>query len=120
VRPRRVIGASGRPLNFIVRPHMSRDAPPPVLVSARVLSYAFVDDIPYRRSRDLYVDGKLLEQVPRLAICSNLGEEFGAMMLDHCGWLRAAGAGRQYAPKGGHRERICRLSRLLTAPAQRR
>jgi hypothetical protein len=63
---------------------MSRDSPPPVLDSARVLSYAFVDEIPYRRSGALYVDGKLLEQVPCLAICSNLGEEFGAILLDHC------------------------------------
>ena len=63
---------------------MPLDAPPPVLDSARVLSYALVDDIPYRRSGALYVDGVLLEKVPRLAICSNLGEEAGSILLNHC------------------------------------
>jgi ClpX C4-type zinc finger len=63
---------------------MAWDAPPPVLDSARVLSYAFVDDIPYRRSGSLWVDGLLLEKVPRLAISSNLGEETGSILLNHC------------------------------------
>jgi len=76
---------------------MTRNAPPPVLDSARVLSYAFVDDIPYRRSGALYVDGVLIEQVPCLAICSNLGEEAGSVLLNHCNeqWevLGTAGAG---------------------------
>ena len=73
MRPRRLISASGRPLNFTVSPLMTHDPPPPVIDSARVLSYAFVDDIPYQRWSSLYVDGKLLEQVPCLAICTNRG-----------------------------------------------
>ena len=54
-----------------------------VLDSARVLSYAFVDDIQYRRAGALYVGGKLLEAVPRLAICTNLGKDMGALLF-HC------------------------------------
>lgn len=62
---------------------MNREPPPPVIDSARVLSYAFVDDIPYRRSGSLFVDGVLLEHVPRLAICTNLGKDIGPMLF-HC------------------------------------
>lgn len=62
---------------------MKRDPPPPVIDSSRVLSYAFVDDIPYRRAGALYVDGQLLEHVPRLAICTNLGEDIGPLLF-HC------------------------------------
>jgi hypothetical protein len=47
------------------------------------MAYAFVDDISYRRSGSLIVNGKLLEHVPRLAICINLGED-KATMLFHC------------------------------------
>ena len=67
---------------------MSERVPPPaVLDSARVLSYAFVDDIPYHRAGALYVGDKLLEAVPRLAICANLGQDMGALLF-HCddGW----------------------------------
>lgn len=63
---------------------VARRAPPPVLNSARVLAYAFVDDIPYRRWGALYVDGKLLEHVPRLAICANLGKNDLGALLFHC------------------------------------
>jgi hypothetical protein len=62
---------------------MKRNPPPPVIGSARVMSYAFVEDIPYRRYGSLYVDGKLLEHVPRLAICLNLGKDIGPLLL-HC------------------------------------
>ena len=60
--------------------------PPPVLDCARVLSYAFVHDIPYRKWGTLSVDGKPLEHVPRLAICRNLGEdeEDDRTLLFHC------------------------------------
>jgi len=47
------------------------------------MSYAYVDDIPYRRNGSLYVDGKLLEHVPRLAVCINLGKDIGPMLF-HC------------------------------------
>jgi hypothetical protein len=42
-----------------------------------------VDDIPYRRWGALYVGGKLLEQVPCLAICANLGKDIGPLLF-HC------------------------------------
>ena len=62
---------------------MKRHPPPPVIDSSRVLSYAFVDDISYRRAGALYVDDQLLEHVPRLAICTDLGEDIGPLLV-HC------------------------------------
>jgi hypothetical protein len=62
---------------------MTRHPPPPVIQSARVVSYAFVDDIAYRKSGALYSGDKLVERVPRLAICINLGENIGPMLF-HC------------------------------------
>jgi len=62
---------------------MPKNPPPPVIHSARVLSYAFVDDIPYRKHGRLFVGDKLLEAVPRLAIVVNLGKDIGPL-LDHC------------------------------------
>jgi hypothetical protein len=62
---------------------MEHRPPPPVLDSARVVAYAIVDDIPYRKWGALYVGGKLLERVPRLAICVNLGKDIGTMLF-HC------------------------------------
>ena len=52
--------------------------------SARVVSYARVDDIPYRRHGRLFVGERLLEAVPRLAIVINLGKGIGPPMLFHC------------------------------------
>ena len=64
--------------------------------SARVLSYAFVDDIPYRKHGRLFVGDKLLEAVPRLAIVVNLGKDIGPLLF-HCDeeWncLGTSGAG---------------------------
>jgi hypothetical protein len=62
---------------------MLNNPPPPVISSARVVSYAFVDDIPYRPHGCLYVGDKTLEAVPRLAIVVNLGKDIGPMLL-HC------------------------------------
>lgn len=46
------------------------DAPPPVLEGGRLLAYAMVDESIVNTGRStLYVDGKLLVSVPRLAIC---------------------------------------------------
>jgi hypothetical protein len=73
------------PLNCgVSRLLMANQSPPPVLDSARVVSYASVHDIPYRRWGALIVGGKPLEHVPRLAICANLAED-GALGLFHCG-----------------------------------
>jgi len=62
---------------------MAQTAPPPVIDSARVISYAFVDDIPYRRWGALYSGDELIEAVPRLAICLNLGKDIGPLLF-HC------------------------------------
>jgi hypothetical protein len=42
-----------------------------------------VNDIPYQVWGLLLVDGKPLEQVPRLAICATLGKDLG-ILLFHC------------------------------------
>jgi len=47
------------------------------------MSYAFVDDIPYRKWGALYVGERLVEHVPRLAICLNLGKDIGPLLF-HC------------------------------------
>lgn len=47
--------------------------PPPILDGARVLAYAVLDDSVVHTGRStLYVDGKALGLVPRLAICQDL------------------------------------------------
>jgi hypothetical protein len=62
---------------------MKQNAPSPVIQSARVISYAFVDDIPYRRWGSLYSGDRLIEHVPQLAICLNLGKDIGPLLF-HC------------------------------------
>ena len=62
---------------------VDRKPPPPVINSARVLSYAFVEELDYRRRSRLYNDDRLVEKVPRLAICVNLGQDIGPLLL-HC------------------------------------
>lgn len=47
------------------------------------MSYAFVDDLEYRKWGALIVGDKLVEKVPRLAICLNLGQDIGPMLF-HC------------------------------------
>lgn len=47
---------------------MNRKPPPPVIDTARVVSYAFVDDIPYARAAAAFADGEAVEPAPRLAI----------------------------------------------------
>ena len=62
---------------------MNRVPPPPVLDSARVISYAFVDDVPFRKWGALIVEGRPLEHVPCLAIAANAGGSVGPMLF-HC------------------------------------
>jgi hypothetical protein len=78
---------------------MSKNPPPPVIDSARVVSYAFVDDIPYQQHDRLFVGGKLLEAVPRLAIAFNLGKDIGPMLL-HCDeeWKALGTSGAESVP----------------------
>ena len=62
---------------------MKREPPPPALGNARVLSYAFVDDIPYRKWGALYYGDELVEHVPYLAICMGFADD-SSPMLFHC------------------------------------
>jgi hypothetical protein len=69
--------------------------PPPVIDCARVVAYANVKDIPYRKAGLLLIEGVPLEAVPHLAIAVNLGDDVGPLLF-HCDqeWncLGAAGA----------------------------
>jgi hypothetical protein len=60
-----------------------RTPPPPVLDSARVVAYAYVDDIPYKKWGALYSGETLIEAVPCLAIAVNLGKDIGPLLF-HC------------------------------------
>jgi len=72
------------PLNTALDGSLVDVQPPPVIDSARVIAYAIVDDSVTFSGRDaLYVDGKLLGRVPRLAVCENLGKDIGALLF-HC------------------------------------
>jgi hypothetical protein len=58
--------------------------PPCVLDSARVLAYAALDQtVSYTGRISVYVGGKLLSLVPRLAICENLARD-GDFLLCYC------------------------------------
>jgi hypothetical protein len=83
------------------------DEPPPVLDCARVIEYAEVDESVKHTGRiTVYVEGKELGPVPRLAICQNSDE--AGVLLFYCDneWnvLGAGGApsveaAREYAEK---------------------
>ncbi len=60
-----------------------RTPPPPVLASARVVAYAYVDDVPYKKWGALYAGAALIEAVPHLAIAINLGKDVDALLF-HC------------------------------------
>jgi len=60
-----------------------RTPPPPVLASARVVAYAYVDDVPYKKWGALYASDRLVEAVPHLAIALNLGKDVDALLF-HC------------------------------------
>lgn len=51
--------------------------------SARVVAYALVEDMPYRKWGRLIVGDQLVEKVPRLAIAHNLGKDIGPLLF-HC------------------------------------
>jgi hypothetical protein len=60
------------------------DQPPPVLDCARVLEYAAVDSsVKYTGRLSIFVDGKALGAVPKLAICQNMGDD-PETLLFHC------------------------------------
>ncbi|WP_116809353.1 ClpX C4-type zinc finger protein [Steroidobacter cummioxidans] len=60
-----------------------RNPPPPVIDAARVVSYAFVDDIPYCHPSSLFTDEAMIAHVPRLAIAVGLGAQPGPLVF-HC------------------------------------
>jgi hypothetical protein len=68
-----------------------RNPPPPVIDAARVVSYAFVDDIPYCHVGSLFTDEAMIAQVPRLAIAVGLGAQPGPLVF-HCDeeWISLA------------------------------
>jgi hypothetical protein len=62
---------------------MSTLVPPPVIDGARVLEYAIVDEtVTFTGRLHLYVDGVLLGEVPRLAICQTFDSD--ELWLFHC------------------------------------
>lgn len=75
-----------------------------------MLAYAFVDrDVQYAGHSHLYVDGKELGPVPRLAICEGLDDE--RVMLFHCSatWTVLGAAG--YATVMEAKQRAARVYR---------
>jgi hypothetical protein len=60
-----------------------RTLPPPVLASARVVAYAYVDDVPYKNWGALYAGDTLIEAVPELAIAISLGKDVDPLLF-HC------------------------------------
>lgn len=63
---------------------MKREPPSAAMGNTRVLAYAFVDDIPYRRSGEaLYFGDELVEHVPCLAICAPFDGR-SSLLLFHC------------------------------------
>jgi hypothetical protein len=60
-------------------------APPPVLDMARVIAYAFVDEsVQWTGRQTLFVDGKKLGPVPRLALCQNVSGSLRDILVFHC------------------------------------
>jgi hypothetical protein len=82
-RKRRPVRIHGKLSGSAATSDVNRKPPPPVIASARVMSYAYVDDIPYRKRGGLYRDGQRLHRVPRLAVCINLGRNIGPLLV-HC------------------------------------
>lgn len=68
-----------------------RNPPPPVIDAARVVSYAFVDDIPYCHVGSLFTDQAMIAQVPCLAIAVGLGQQ-PVPVVFHCDedWISLA------------------------------
>lgn len=71
--------------------HEKRHPPPPVIDAARVISYAFTDDVPFCHTTSLFTDEAMITQVPRLAIAVGLGGQPGSVVF-HCDedWISLA------------------------------
>src|SRR5215469_9853539 len=63
------------------------NTPPPVLDGGRLLAYAIVDgSIVHTSKSTLYVDGKLLGRVPKLAICQSQDTTETLLLFCDEGW----------------------------------
>jgi hypothetical protein len=77
-----------------------RNPPPPVIDAARVVSYAFVDDIPYLGPAPLLTEDESIEepieQVPRLAVAVGLAGHVGPRVF-HCDeeWISLGASGAE-------------------------
>lgn len=61
--------------------------PPPVLMDARVLEYAVLDEtVTYSGHSSLFIDGAELGPVPCLAICQGLDEPDSFLLHCHSNW----------------------------------
>jgi ClpX C4-type zinc finger protein len=61
------------------------DSPPPVLDRARVIAYAVLDDsVQWTGRQKLFVGGKELGPVPRLALCQNVEGNLKDILVFHC------------------------------------
>jgi hypothetical protein len=80
----------------VLMPTMKRNPPPPVIDAARVVSYAFVDDIPYFGATPLFAEGERIEPVPRLAIAVGLAGHDGPRVF-HCDeeWIALGASGAE-------------------------
>lgn len=79
---------------------MKRNPPPPVIDAARVVSYAFVDDIPYLgvggSALPLLTEDPPRDPVPRLAIAVGLAGHIGPRVF-HCDeeWIALGASGAE-------------------------
>lgn len=75
---------------------MKRNPPPPVIDAARVVSYAFVDDIPYLGEPPTLTEDEQIEKVPRLAIAVGLAGHIGPRVF-HCDeeWISLGASGAE-------------------------
>jgi hypothetical protein len=76
---------------------MKRNPPPPVIDAARVVSYAFVDDIPFLGAAPLFAAVEYIEQVPRLAIAVGLAGHDDGPRVFHCDeeWIALGASGAE-------------------------
>lgn len=77
---------------------MKRNPPPPVIDAARVVSYAFVDDIPYLGAAPSFAEDEdeRIDKVPRLAIAVGLASDDGPRVF-HCDeeWIALGACGAE-------------------------
>lgn len=76
--------------------NQKRHPPPPVIDAARVVSYAYVDDIPFLGATPVFGEAQSIEQVPRLAIAVGLGGQAGPRVF-HCDeeWIALSASGAE-------------------------